>query len=597
LVLGLSGAAVTSEHVSREVERAGSKHKQIVAFRVDAAALSAELEYFLSRSQWIDVSAVGMPTALGRLLEAVAQGSRSSQSSNPILGSREASNHGAVYRAVGAAAVAKRVVAAAVVVVVLAVGGALAVRFWPSKQGGPAPVVTAISDKSIAVLPFADLSEKHDQEYFADGVTEEVLDRLANVPGLRLIGRASSFQFRGKSADLASIGSSLGVSFLLEGSVRKDANRVRVAAQLVDARTGSQRWSDHFDSDLVDVLRVQDNIAAGLARALQIAVEVNAEPHGSVKSPEVLDAYLRGRQLSDRSTRDGCEAAVAQFQKALTIDPTFAPAAIGLMQTYNFIGESGWLPPQIAFERARKAAILAESLDPRNPTPHVSMAWIHIYYDWNWASAEHELERAFALGPRDSNGVMAASFLAEAAHSRWDDARQLGIEAVALDPLNPATHESLGYYIYLRSGRFAEAEDSFRRALQIAPGFSGGHYSLGLALLFQGHWEPALAEFRKETLDGGQLEGLAMVQFAAGRKSESDAQLAEAIRQNGKSGPYGIASAYAYRGDKDSAFAWLDNAYQARDPNLISIKGDPLQARIESDPRFKAFLKKMNLPE
>ena len=215
-------------------------------------------------------------------------------------------------------------------------------RFWSSNHRATQPRRRrAISDKSIAVLPFADMSEKKDQEYFADGIAEEVLDRLAKVPGLKVVGRASSFQFKGKSADPASIGAALGVAYLLEGSVRKEAGRVRVTAQLVEARTGAQRWSDHFDSDVVDVLKVQDTIAAELARALQIAVEVDTAPRASIKSPEVLDAYLRGLQILDAATREGTEAAVADFQQALALDPTFAPAAIGLAKAYYEYRERG----------------------------------------------------------------------------------------------------------------------------------------------------------------------------------------------------------------------------------------------------------------
>jgi TolB-like protein len=276
---------------------------------------------------------------------------------------------------------AQRLDRAIMVVLLLAIAYLVIDKFWIAKHlaaeqtmavvapAAPAitPVVPAISNKSVAVLPFADMSEKKEQEYFADGIAEEVLDRLAKVPGLRVVGRASSFQFRGKNADSASIGAALGVAYLLEGSVRREAGRVRVAAQLVEARTGSQRWSDRFDSDVIDVLHVQDTIAAEIARALQIVVDVDTAPRSSVKSPEALDAYLRGLQSFDRHTRAGSEAAVANFQQALTLDPMFAPAAISLAKTYVYIGAEAWLPPPVAFERAREAALLAQRLDRLNP--------------------------------------------------------------------------------------------------------------------------------------------------------------------------------------------------------------------------------------
>jgi TolB-like protein len=593
LVLVLSASAMASEHVSREVERAGSKHKPIVAFRVDAAALSAELEYFLSRSQWIDVPVLGMPAALVKLTEAVGQGAAAQAHSG--LGGGSAAGPASIKQAVGTASVAKRVVVAAAILVVLGIGGLMAVRFWQSKHGETAaPVVAAISEKSIAVLPFADMSEKKDQEYFADGIAEEVLERLAQVPGLKVVGRASSFQFKDKTADPASIGGALGVAYLLEGSVRKAAGRVRVTAQLVESRTGAQRWSDHFDSDVIDVLKVQDSVAAEIARALQLAVEADTGSRASVKSPEAVDAYLRG--LHTAYTREGTEAAVADYQKALDLDPKFAQAAIALADTYTSLGSEAWLDPRIAFERARSAASLAQRLDPKSPAPHLSMATIHIIYDWDWSAADRELQQAFALGPRETGGLQAASQLA-AARGQWDEARQLAIEAVELDPLNPSPRVLLGWNIYLHSGQLADAEQSFRRALQIAPKYGSGQYFLGEALMLQGDYEAALAEFQKETLEDGKLEGSAMIYFSTGRRAESDAQLAEAIRHNGTAWPSEIARVYAVRGEKDRAFEWLNRAYEARDEDLYIIKGDPLFKNLEDDPRFKALLRKMNLPE
>jgi TolB-like protein len=595
LVLILSESAVASAHVGKELERASSKRHPIIALRTDSAPLPPAFEYFLSESQWIDVGTGGTDAAMASLVGAVRQHLLPGTTTTAPTPSPAAS---AIKRP---AATPRRtwVIAGAVTVLTLTATYFIADKVWLRGNSvsafhvGAGPSAT-VGDKSIAVLPFTDMSEKKDQEYFADGIAEEVLDRLAKVPGLKVVGRASSFQFKGKSADPASIGATLGVTYLLEGSVRKEAGRVRVAAQLVEARTGAQRWSDHFDSDVLDVLKVQDTIAAELARALQIAVEADTVPRASVKSPEVLDAYLRG--LHAPATRAGNEAAVADFQKALALDPTFAPAAVGLADTYVGLGSEGWLPTPIAFERAREAAILAQRLDPKSPAPHVSMASIHIVYDWDWSGADRELQHAFALGPRETSGVQTAAQLA-AARGQWDEARQLGIEAVELDPLNPAPYNILGWNIYLHTGQLGEAEQSFRRALQIEPGWGSGQYFLGEALMLQGHYEAALAEFRKETLDDGQLEGPAMAHFAAGRKAESDAALAEAIRHNATSWPSEIARVYAFRGERDSAFEWLDRAYEARDEDLYTIKGDPLFKNLEGDPRYNAFLRKMNLPE
>ena len=590
VVLVFSEAAAASPHVGKEIERASSKRRRIVALRTDAASLPRAFEYFLSESHWIDVGSGGIEAAAAKLVDAVRRHLAPVSPTEPNV---------PLDRKVAAPRL-RWVLLASAAVLAMALAYVFEGKFWVSKHvtaEQQALVSTAVvSDKSIAVLPFTDMSEKKDQEYFADGIAEEVLDRLAKVPGLRVVGRTSSFQFKGKNTDPASIGAALGVAYLVEGSVRRDAGRVRVAAQLVDARTGSQRWSDGFDSDMIDIIHVQDTIAAELARALQIAVEVDTAPRSSVKSPEALDAYLRGLQTLDRSTREGCEAALANFHRALALDPTFAPAAIGLARTYAFIGSEAWLPPRVAYERSREAALLAQRLDPKSPTPHVSMAEIHTHHDWDWAGADRELKQAFALGPRESYGVQTAARLA-AARGQWDEARQLAVEAIELDPLDADAQGSPGFQIYLGSGDFAEAEKSFRRALQIAPGWGAGQYFLGTALLLQGRHEAALTEYRKETLDDGELEGSAMVYFATGRKAESDAQLAEAIRHNGPSWPSEIARVYAFRGEKDRAFEWLERAYDARDQDLYFIKGDPLLKKLEGDPRYKAFLRKMNLSE
>jgi TolB-like protein len=596
LVIVLSGNAIGSSHVGKEVERASSKQRPIIALRIDKAPLTPALEYFLGESQWIEAQVENKEQAYARLIDAIQEPGR------PLTG-----NDPALTPSAGTAPPpritrrrARILFAALLTVVGVTLVALMADRVWQAKHVAPDRPTTAVAsivgDKSIAVLPFTDMSERHDQEYFADGIAEEVLDRLTRVPGLKVVGRASSFQFKGQNADPASLGTALGVTYLLEGSVRKDAGRVRVAAQLVEARTGSQRWSDRFDSEVIDVLSVQDRIAIEIARALQIAVEVDSSPRSSVKSPQVLEAYLRGLESENRLSHESVEAAVADFQQALTLDPAFAPAAIGLARTNAFIGEEGWLPTRIAYKRAREAAQLAQRLAPKSPEPHVWMAEIHTFFDWDWAGADRELQQAFALGPHDTYGALAASQLA-AALGKWTEARQFAIESIELDPLSANAHMFLGWSIYFHTGQPHEAEQSIRRALQIAPQWGSGQYFLGEALLLQGHPEAALAEFQKEALEDGQLEGSAMALFAAGRKAPSDAKLAEAIRRNGTSWPSEIARVYAFRGEKLRAFEWLDRAYELRDEDLYLFKDDPLFKNLEGEPRYKAFLKKMNLPD
>jgi TolB-like protein len=604
LIVVLSVNSAGSQHVLREVERASSKRRPLVAFRLDTTPLPTGLEYFLSASHWLDASGGSIDRALPGLTIAIhrllgAPGKLGAEADATDAGARGTTPQSRRKLLWSGAAIA-------VIVLAALLAGKLRLLTRSAMESAKGPVATVksgasgtaatTSGKSLAVLPFRDMSEKHDQEYFADGIAEEVLDRLAKVPGLKVVGHASSFQFKGRDADPASIGTALGVAYLLEGSVRKETARVRVTAELIEAKTGSQRWTDHFDSDLLDALKVQDTIAAELARALEITVDVGTVPRSSVKSPEVLDAYLRALQSFNRYSQESSEAAVANFQNALALDPAFAPAAVGLARAYAFTGAAGWLPPRIAYEHARAAALLAQRLDPKDSSPHITLAEIHTHYDWDWSGADRELQQAFALGPRDAYGAQTASTLA-AALGQFGEARQLAIEAIALDPLYSNAHAILGFEIYLRSGYLPAAEQSLRRALQIAPGWGSGQYFLGEALMLQGNHEAALAEFGKETLEDGQLEGSAMVYFATGRKAESDSRLDEAIRRNGASWPSEIARVYAFRSEKDHAFEWLNKAYEMRDEDLYFIKGDPLFKNLENDPRFTAFLRKMNLPQ
>jgi TolB-like protein len=583
LVLVLSDSAIHSSHVGKEVERASSKKRPIIALRIDAAPLTPALEYFLSESQWIDASLPKRESALAKLIDAINDPQGRPSGGVAATAAASAGMRGSRYLKTGLIA------AVAVAIAVVAIIGS---RMLSSRHGTGGDIAAApITGKSIAVLPFADLSEKKDQGYFAEGIAQEILDRLERVPGLQIVGHASSFSFKDKDESPAAIGLALNVAYVLTGSVQREANRVRVTAQLIDTRTGAQRWSDRFESNLVDVLQIQDSIGTGLARVFQIAVQVGAEAGDVIQSSEALDAYMRGLQSLDRGTREGCQSAIANFEQVLTSDPTFEPAAIGQARAYTFIGSGGWMAPAVAFERARRAAELAQKIDPTSPTPHIALAEIYLTYDW-----DGELRQAFALGPRESYGLRTASLLA-AARGNWDEAQQLAIQAIALDPLDPAAQGSLGWAVYLRSGQYSEAERALRQSLDISPTWGSGRYFLGIALLLQGKYPEALAAFREETLDDGQLEGSAMVHFATGQKADSDRQLAAAIARDGISWPSGIARVYAYRGEKEQAFAWLDKAYDMHGEDMYFIKGDPLLKNLEGDPRYTALLRKMNLPQ
>jgi TolB-like protein/DNA-binding winged helix-turn-helix (wHTH) protein len=478
----------------------------------------------------------------------------------------------------------------------LIIGYLIIGQAWRSRQP-VAPVSTAaqvsFSDKSIAVLPFVDMSQSKDQEYFADGMAEEVIDLLAKIPGIKVIGRTSSFQFKGKSDDLRTIGTALSAAYVVEGSVRKSGDRLRVTAQLIGARDGSHLWSETYDKSAGDVLRVQDQIAVGLVRALQVAVGADdLQTSPALESTEAYDLYLRGREVNQRYDRQGFEAAIGYFQQALEIDPTSERAALELALAQNALAIWGFVPPREGFERARQSAKRALKLNPQSGLAHGILASIHSVYDWDWQSADRESALAVTLEPRSSMVLG----LAGMAYSRfrWDESARLLSASLVLDPLNAAWWETLGNIRY-REGRLSEAEAELRKALELSPTYGGAHFYLGQILLAEGKREAALEEMPQEAPESGRDTGLAIIYHAIGRKGDSDAALARLTTDRASDAAYEIAEAHAFRGEIDEAFAWLNRAYQQKDVELFTIKGDPLLKTLEPDPRYKAFMRKMNL--
>jgi TolB-like protein/DNA-binding winged helix-turn-helix (wHTH) protein/Flp pilus assembly protein TadD len=489
---------------------------------------------------------------------------------------------------------------ALVILVALGVGYVLVDKNWLSRRvvsEHPATTATTgVSDRSIAVLPFVDMSETKDQEYFADGMAEEILDLLATIPALKVIGRTSSFQFKGKNDDLRAIGAKLGVAYVLEGSVRKSGNRVRVAAQLIDSQDGTHRWSGTYDRDMGDVLKMQEEIAAGLVRALQITVGADdLQSRPTLANSEAYNLYLRGRYALSRYDKEGFDEAARYFQQALDLDPTSATTAAWLSWTYELQGEWGFAAPAVAFEQARRAAQSALQRNPTLALPHVVLGGIHTSYDYDWAAADKELQRALALAPNDATATFLAARLSMDV-GRWDEALTQLNAALAQEPLSAAYYQVLDW-IQVRRGLLPEAEAAARRLLEISPTYDGAHYPLGLLLIERGERESAVAEMEKETLTSGQLAGLAMAYYALGRNAESDAALARMIKEQGNSNAFEIAEAYAFRGDSEQAFQWLERALAHKESDLQYIKGDLPLKNLESDPRYKPFLRKMNLPE
>jgi TolB-like protein/Flp pilus assembly protein TadD len=461
----------------------------------------------------------------------------------------------------------------------------------------PATAAEAIggSEKSIAVLPFVDLSEKRDQEYFADGMAEELVNLLAKVPGIRVIGRSSSAQFKGKNEDLRTIGSVLGATYAVEGSVRRSGNRLRVTAQLIGTQDGSQLWSGRYDKDFDEVLQIQDQIAASLVRALQVAVGVDLPSRPILNSAAGYDLYQRGRHALDRFDKAGFESAAGYFEQALALDHTALRVAESLALVHVYIAEWGYALPREGFERARISCERVLKLHPTSGIAHAQLALINAIYDWDWTAAVAMVRRALALDPRDP-GILVTAGIIHLSLDRLDDATAFLNAAAALDPLGAITQAGLGT-ISFRRGRIADAEARFRTAIQISPTFLWAHWSLGTALLAAGKLEAALTQMQQATADGGGHAGLALVYHAMNRRTESDAALALATHAHADHWAYLVAAVHAYRGEIDQAFSWLDRAYRQKDVALYRVKCDPLLGNLETDARFKTFLRRMNLPE
>lgn len=493
----------------------------------------------------------------------------------------------------------RRALPVAITVVILVVAAYILVdKIWILKRVSPTVVAPpALAEKSIAVLPFVDLSEKHDQEYFADGMAEEIIDLLVKVPELKVIGRTSSFQFKGKTGDLRRIGATLGTAYVVEGSVRRAGNHVRVTAQLIDTRDGTHRWSETYDREANDALKVQDEIAAGLVRALQLEVTSVTHLQGRVlpKNSEAYDSYLRGLHALNRYDQRGFDEAAAHFRHAIEVDPSFVPAAAQLARAQFDQASFGFVPPQIGFEQARVAANHALRLDSESALAHAYLGGVHTLYDWNWPAAEQELTTAVRLAPDDPTVLLMAAE-ERMVVGQLLEAVNFADAAVAADPLHAGLYEVKGW-VCLRLGRLAEAEAADRRLLEISPTYVFGHYDLGIVLVLRGRLEPALAEMQNETSSGAQAAGLAVIYYALHRTKDADTALARLELENAGDMAMYIAETYAFRGQKDEAFKWLERAYAQKDILLWQIKGDPLLKSLAGDSRYKSFLRKMRLPE
>jgi TolB-like protein/Flp pilus assembly protein TadD len=452
------------------------------------------------------------------------------------------------------------------------------------------PAVADTGLRSIAVLPFADLSKEQDQGYMSDGLAEELLNLLAKVPRLRVIARTSSFSFKGKDADIATIGKALGVDHVLQGSVRKAGKRLRISAQLVRADDNTQVWSETYDRDAGDVFAVQDEIAAAVV--VQLKVKLMGEvPHAQKTDPRAYALFLRGRQSGRRGDATGLVEAAELYKQALAIDPAYAPAWVGLSGSYANQANSGQMGTEEGFRLAREAVGKALAIDPDSARAHAQAGFIALSHDGDYVTAARHLERALAIAPDDLSSILNASRLAQSL-GRLDQAIALDQYVTAHDPVNARAHYNLGVDYYF-AGRRDDAIASWRTTLALSPGYIGAWYNIAMAQMHAGQAEAALESMRREPPGIWQMIGMPMVYHALGKDDEADAALAALVKEHARDSAYNIAYVYALRGDPDQAFTWLDRAVANSDPGLSDLALEPDFNSLHKDPRWLPLLEKL----
>jgi len=465
-------------------------------------------------------------------------------------------------------------------------------------------IITPRWRNSIAVLPFTNMSGDPEQEYFCDGITEELINSLTQIRDLRVIARTSSFMFKDKHEDIREIGRKLNVETLLEGSVRKSGNRLRITAQLVDVSDGSHLWSDRFDREMEDVFAIQDEISLAIVGELKVKL-LGTERAGLLKrSTENLDAYnfyLKGRYFCwNRRTKEGLNKGLELFQKAIDIDPLYALAYSGIADAYSLHGFLGWLPPEEVHTKSKAAALKALEIDDTLAEAHTAMAWIKDWYEWDWIGAKREFEQAITLNPSDADAHHKYShFLAEMGY--FDESIEAMNRALELEPLAIEIQACSGMNLYL-TRRYDEAVEQLKKTIELDPNFYDPYGWLGMTYVQKGMYKKAIGIFqRAESFSEISTRMITTQVYAyavSGRSDEAQKRLKQVIEISKKESvePYFIAWAYVGLGEKGQAMDFLDKASEARSGFMrMLIKVDPWFDSLRSDSRFTTLLKKMGL--
>jgi len=455
-------------------------------------------------------------------------------------------------------------------------------------------------EKSIAVMPFVDLSQAKDQEYFCDGISEEILDALAKVEGLRVVARTSSFAFKGRNADVGEIAQKLNVGNVLEGSLRREGNRVRVAVQLINARDGFHIWSQTFERELEGVFAVQDEITRSVVEALKIKLAV-ALPAHKQPNAEGYDLYLKGRYFLNRKTQSDAERAIDYFKQALAKDPNDAMAYAGLADSYSsLVFPLGAVAPREVMPKAKEAALRALAIDNGLGEAHASLAYIAFFYDWDWAAAEKGFKRALELNPNNADTHHWYSHFLMG-QGRVEESLTQSKRALELSPFDMLFNVHLSWHnLYAR--QYDKALDQIKKTIELDQNFAQSYPWLGLILEQQGKYPEAIAAFQKaiNLFPGGSSIAKAELAhaYAVSGDRESAQKIIAELQQLAKSkyvSSFQIAAIYAGLGERDEAFVWLEKAFAERSDGLVNLNAEQRFDSLRSDPRFADLARRVGL--
>jgi serine/threonine-protein kinase len=490
---------------------------------------------------------------------------------------------------------------------VVLVGAALSVTLFfvgrytagrAAAEGGRPPATAgSLPQKSIAVLPLLNESGDPKDEYFSDGLSEELIAALAQISGLKVIGRSSSFRFKDRKEEPKTIGEKLGVSTLLDGTVRKQGDRVRIVAELVNAADGIQLWTRTFDRELKDIFAVQEEIARAVAQSLKVTLlggDARSVQGSASGNAEAHNAYLQGHFHLVRRNVEDFRKAIGYYDQAIELDPEYALAYAERAEAWTILGDLTGQRPT-AYPKARMDAEKAVAIAPALAEARAALGFVRCFVDWKFADGLAELKRAKELSPANptANDLLARIIVYL---GRFDEAERQARQAVELDPLSTVTQANLARVLFY-AGKLDEADAVARKSAELQPTGASNHRWQVLVAAQRGDGAAALREAQLEPDEGYRRFELAVAQYVVGDRQAADAALADLLAKAREGFAYQIAEVYAVRGEKGKAFEWLQIAFDDRDAGMLSLLVDPLMRSLRDDPRYKNLLAKLGLPE